>query len=86
MYIYTSFSVSLMDYGAVSTLLMFDSCETQKCTNITITNDVLKEDSESFSVSLVRTSELDTRITLDPAVGEIEITANDGLLYVYTKL
>ena len=80
--IFTSFSVSPTDYSAVSTLLMFDSCETEQCTNITIIKDVFKEDNESFSVSLVRTSELDPRITLDPAVGEIEITANDGLLYI----
>ena len=76
------FSVSLLDYGAVSTLLMFDSCDTRQCTNISIINDVFTEDTESFSVSLVRTSELDPRITLDPAVGEIEITDNDGLLYI----
>ena len=80
--LYILFSVSLLDYGAVSTLLMFASCETRQCTNIIIINDVFKEDTESFSVSLMRTSELDPRITLDPTVGEIEITDSDGLLYI----
>ena len=71
-----------MDYSGVSTLLTFDSCETRRCTNITIINDVFKEDTESFFVSLERSSELDPRITMDPAVGVIEITFNDGLLYI----
>ena len=63
----------------MSTLLIFDSCETRQCTNITIINDMLVENTESFSVTLVRTTELDTRITLDPDIGEIVI--NDGSFY-----
>ena len=77
-----SFSVSLTDDGSVSTLLMFDTCETRQCTNITIVNILIEESIESFFVTLERTTDLDPRITLDPAVGEIFITANDGLLYI----
>ena len=62
------------------TPLKFDSCETRQCTNITIMNDMLVENTESFSVTLVRTADLDTRITLDPDVGEIVIT--DGSFYI----
>ena len=61
---------------------MFDSCDTRQCTKITIMNDSLVESIESFFVTLERTSELDPRITLDQAVGEIVITATDGLLYI----
>ena len=64
----------------MSTLLMFDSCETRQCTNIAIMNDGLEESTESFSVTLERTSELDTRIILDPDIGEIVI--NDGWFYI----
>ena len=64
----------------MSTLLMFDSCETRQCTNITIMNDALEESIESFFVTLERTQDLDPRITLDPAVGEIFVTTDDGLL------
>ena len=67
-----------MDYGAVSTFLMFDSCETQQCSNITITNDVRLENTESFSITLLRATDTNN-ITLDPVVGEIEITDDDGL-------
>ena len=74
-----SFSGSLIDYAAVSTLLMFDSCKTQQCTNITIMNDVGLENTESFSITLRTT---DNNITLHPAVAEIEITDDDGWLDV----
>ena len=46
--------------------------------NVTIENDVVLEDTESFDVTLERTTGLDGRITLDPVDGEIEITDNDG--------
>ena len=57
----------------MSRLLRFASCETRQCTEITIMNDTILEDIESFFVSLVRISGLDTRITLNPVNGEIEI-------------
>ena len=70
----------------MSTILMFHSCETRQCTNITITNDVGLENTESFSITLLRAT--DTKnITLDPVVGEIKITDDDGLLiYFFVKL
>ena len=64
----------------MSTLIMFGSCDTRQCISISIVNDGILENTESFSVTLRRTSDLDSRITLDPAVGEIDITANNGLL------
>ena len=81
---YTSFKVSPEDYGAVSTLLMFDSCETRQCTNITIMKDVVKESIESFFINLGRNPNLDSRIILDPDNGEVVITGNNGVFYVKT--
>ena len=75
------FKVSPEDYVAVSTLLMFDRCETRQCTNITIKKDEVKESIESFSVTL-ENSDLDTRITLDPHIGKIEITGSNGVLCI----
>ena len=63
---------------------MFDSCETRQCANITIMKDVLVESTESFSVTLERTSDLDNRITLDPNFGEIVIT--DGLFHILSLI
>ena len=79
---YTSahFVVSSMDYGAhVFTLLMFDACQTKRCLEIAIMDDVIPENRESFSVTLERTPTLDSRITLHPASGEIQISENDGI-------
>ena len=70
------FTASLMDYGALSTLLMFAACDTQSCVNVFITNDDTLENTESFFVSLNRNG-LDSRITLAPIRGEIEIVDDD---------
>ena len=74
-----AFKVAPVDYGAVSTILMFDSCETQSCTNISIVNDLALENVESFNVFLERTTGLDSRIRLSPVNGEIAIDDDDGV-------
>ena len=65
-----------MDYGNISTILMFDSCDKKSCVNISIVDDDVIEDTESFSVLLAETPGLDVRITLDPVEAEIEIIDN----------
>ena len=67
-----------MDYGNISTILMFDSCDKKSCVNISIVDDDVIEDTESFSVLLAETPGLDVRITLDPVEAEIEIIDNDS--------
>ena len=54
-------------------ILMFRSCETRVCTNVTIVDDNVAELTERFSVKLSRTDGLNPRITLDPVVAEVEI-------------
>ncbi|ETW92157.1 MAG: hypothetical protein ETSY2_54335 [Candidatus Entotheonella gemina] len=78
-------AVAPMDYGAVSTVVMFDECETQSCNPILIVDDDVLENVESFNVTLERTPGLDVRITLDPVDGEIEITDNDGRFFCVQK-
>ena len=46
---------------------------------MTIRNDVILENIESFDVTLERTSDLDSRITLNPVNGVVEIIDNDGM-------
>ena len=60
------------------TLFMFNMCEIRKCADITIMNDATLENVEFFFVRLL-TSNLDLAISLDPNVGKVEITDNDGL-------
>ena len=68
-----------MDYGKEA-ILMFSSCQTRACTNLTIVDDIVAELTERFSVKLNRTDGLDQRITLDPVVAEVEIMDKDGEL------
>lgn len=56
----------------------FETCESRSCVEITIVNDRILEIDETFSVVLNRTSDLDSRITLDPTEAEIIIIDDDG--------
>ena len=81
---FVSFLVSPMDYDSISEILEFGSCATQQCTEIPIVDDMIVELTESFFVTLERTPGLDSRITLDPVDGAIEITDDDGVYYYHT--
>ena len=70
-----------MDYGSIYTTLLFAACESQKCVNIPITNDNTLENTESFFVNLNRNG-LDSRITLNPTRGEIEILDDDDSMVI----
>ena len=63
----------------MDTILIFKSCETRACTNVNIVDDNIAEPTEWFSVKLGRTDGLNPRITLNPFVAVIEITANNGM-------
>ena len=71
--------MSSMDSGNESTLFAFDTCETRRCTEIPIVNDMVVELNESFLVILERTHDLDSRITLNPVNGAVEIIDDDGM-------
>ena len=68
-----------MDYDNISEILAFDTCDTRQCTEIPIVDDMIVELTESFFVTLERTPGLDSRITLDPVDGKIDITDDDGV-------
>ena len=58
--------------------LMFDTCETRKCVNVTITDDTVDEPLEFFTYHLTRTTGLDNRIDLNPTDGRVEIIDEDS--------
>ena len=63
-----------MDYGEVlDAPLVFPPCKRRSCVDIPIVDDDVLENSELFNVSLERNG-LDSRITLDPVDGLVEIT------------
>ena len=76
--------MSSLDYGAVDTVLMFAACERKNCVNLYITNDIILEKDESFDLTVEKTSDLESRITLDPVNGVVEIIDNDGRYNDYT--
>ena len=69
-----------MDYGAVSTILMFDACYTRRCVDVTILNDADNEPDEMFGITLERIPDLNDRTTLDPVTGDITIVDDDGMI------
>ena len=73
--------VTPMDYGAVSTILMFAACDTRQCMDVPIVDDETLELTEIFIVTLERAPALENRITLNPVDGDIEILDNDSRKY-----
>ena len=71
------FIESPMDYGSVTTTLPFAACEDMSCQNISIVDDEVLENTESFFATLERNG-LDSRITLNPTRAEIEILDDDS--------
>ena len=68
-----------IDYESLNVTLMFGTCQTKQCVNVTIVDDVEDEPDESFFYTLTRPpGGLDSRITLNPTLGEILIRDNEG--------
>ena len=55
----------------------FRPCEIQHCVNVDITNDLVHEPEEIFSLSLTKISPF---ITLSTVTGKVTVTDNDGKL------
>ena len=73
-----------MDYGEVlDAPLVFPHCERRSCVDIPIVDDDVLENSELFNVSLERNG-LDSRITLDPVDGLVEITGMCTVLFAWS--
>ena len=67
------FTVELIDYIGVSSIVNFAACETRQCVDLTIVNDEPKEPVEEFDITLERTVGLDTRISLLPVDARVVI-------------
>ena len=71
-----------MDYLELNSTLSFDACQTRRCIDVTIVDDLVDEPLEYFDFTLERTPDLDTRISLNPVDGRIAIIDNDGKYYI----
>ena len=65
------------DFILLSEMLNFEVGETLKCQQIILINDQIPENTERFTVSLSRTSDLDPRIIISPEEAEIVVTDSD---------
>ena len=56
----------------------FSPCDTRNCVDVSIVDDSILEDDESFLVTLLGLLDHDERIDLDPVNEEIVILDNDS--------
>ena len=69
------------DYTSITMVLTFDGSNTRGCSDVPITDDVIYEDDETFSVTLTTG---DGDVTLEPDSGVVTITDEDGgLSYIH---
>ena len=67
------------DYDGISAIVFFAACQRKSCILVNITDDEILENIESFNFTLERTSELDSRISLEPVDGVVYINDDDGM-------
>ena len=70
------------DYSLVNRRLIFSPNQKSVCTTITIVDDLVVEQRESFFVTMERLPRLLNRILLDPDTAEIVIPNDDGEMVV----
>ena len=70
----------------MSTILMFDACNTRHCVDVTSVNDTVDEPDEMFGITLERTPGLNDKITLDPVDGDITIVDDDGMIFEHPSV
>ena len=68
--------VSPTDYVSVEEEVTFAACESQHCVNVRITDDLVNEPEETFSLSLTRSTS--THISFSSVTGEVVVTDDDG--------
>ena len=66
------------DYRAVPQLVTVPQCEAVKCETIVIVDDPTLEYTETFGITLNRTTGLDPRIRLYPSADSVLITVTDN--------
>jgi len=75
---YNILTVTQEDYEELTTLLIFRSCDGRKYINVTVRNNDIAEKTESFILRLERTTNLHSRIILNPENATVQIADNDG--------
>ena len=71
--------MSSSDYENFSEVLTFSPCEPRRCVNVSITDDLMFEPEEKFSLSLTNLTSI-VFVFLGSAVGEVLINDDDSKL------
>ena len=72
----TLYFTSSADYGGLPANVTFRTHELRKCVTVSIEDDAVVENTESFSIRLTRTTGLDRQISLSGTT-ELQIRDND---------
>ena len=79
-------SVAGEDYIITESILRFGACENKQCLPVTIVDNDIIEDAETFQVTLApSTLGLSNRFTLDPRITTVTIEDGDSELYFSTQ-
>ena len=70
-----------MDYVQHTTTLVFDACEPLVCDFVTILDDCVVENEESFSLFLAKTNDMDNIININREHGVVTISDHDSMHY-----
>ena len=74
-----SFIVSPSDYIGFVRRVVFPSCENRLCIPITINDDHLVENAESFNITVEKYSGIGNELTIESSEGRIIIKDTDGI-------
>ena len=72
--------------SADNTLIRFDSCQIRNCMSMPIEDDDVVEETETVTIRLERTVDLDNRITIGVSSGVIEIMDNDSMYIIIVPI
>ena len=75
--VYFTSSADSNDYDGIPATVKYPACALGTCINVTIVDDAVVENMESFSISLTRTTGLDNRIMLTGTT-DFQIRDNDS--------
>ena len=77
---YLSFHLTELnfEYDLKEAELRFSACAKRQCLNVAILEDLLLEETETFTIHLEKSLGLSNEFTVDPSVKVINITDNDG--------
>ena len=78
-------SESNTDFTQTRSVLRIRACELRQCVSVSIINDGISEDTETFTIHLEKSFGLGNTFIVDPSVKVIIITDNDGMFVVHVE-